>query len=232
MSDKVCNDLAQACERYRKHLAACGGDQTAALFAGSPYSRTKRGEHWEWDEEQLRCDQAALADAYVADHAHQQLSMAELTERFYAVKSERDLLRARHEDRVAREQAEAIMPRGEAMKKLIERLRDHKCGASTTAIEEAAVELHRLAEAEEQWESRWNSLGEANAAGYNEAIACAKAEAGGERVCQPCQCGSPHWARGGILGAHCCRCDRNLIFPWTPEATMLAAPSCVPERPE
>lgn len=89
------DELTQACERYRKHVAACDGKQSAALFAGSPYSRTKHGEHWEWDDTQLRLDQAKLADAYLADHAHQQLSVEELTERFYAMKAERDTLQQR-----------------------------------------------------------------------------------------------------------------------------------------
>lgn len=28
----------------------------------------------------------------------------------------------------------------------------------------------------------------------------------------PCVCGSNDWACGGKLGAHCCRCDRDLVF--------------------
>lgn len=36
---------------------------------------------------------------------------------------------------------------------------------------------------------------------------------GVDRRPEPCVCGSTDWNSGGPLGAHCCRCDRDLVLP-------------------
>lgn len=51
--------------RYRQHLEATAGEKTKEAFSKSPYFVKGRGEWWEWDERQLRLDQAALARAFV-----------------------------------------------------------------------------------------------------------------------------------------------------------------------
>lgn len=51
--------------RYCQHLEATAGEKTKEAFSKSPYFVKGSGEWWEWNEHQLRLDQAALARAFV-----------------------------------------------------------------------------------------------------------------------------------------------------------------------
>ena len=64
--------IAGACERYRKHIEAVSGEQTIDAFCASPYMRIPgRGIPWHWDEDMMRVDCVILATMYVEEHSHE-----------------------------------------------------------------------------------------------------------------------------------------------------------------
>lgn len=58
--------IRQTIERYQKHLQVIEGPASVERFSESPYFIENGGrQFWEWNEHQLRLDQAALAKTCV-----------------------------------------------------------------------------------------------------------------------------------------------------------------------